>query len=257
MFVILNIKMSEILNTLSQKDVFSVGWQDVNAKGKLSMRAITQYLQESAWKHSRRLGFGYDFIHQLHALWVMGKLEVKMNSYPCWEDNITIETWHRGYEGVVASRDFNIYNSDNQLIGAATSDWYVIGIENRRPKRLQFLDQFLESSSPVKSIHENGLIIYPRKELPHLLDHQVMFSELDFHGHVNTSRYFEWVINACDPDVLFKRQIEKFGIRFLSECNLKETIQISGQIDSDEAFFKGIRQHDGKIVFASTLRFEK
>lgn len=249
--------MKEIINSLSQKDIYAVGWQDVNAKGKLSMRAITQYVQESAWKHSRKLGFGYDFIHQLNALWVMGKLEVKMISYPVWEDNIIIETWHRGYEGVVASRDFKIYNADKQLIGAATSDWYVIGIDNRRPKRLHFLDQFLESSSQQRSINEDGLMIDPHKVLPHLLDHQVMFSELDFHGHVNTSRYFEWVINACDPEVLFKRQIEKFGIRFLSECNLKEIIQISGQINLNEAYFKGIRQHDGKVVFAATLRFEK
>jgi acyl-ACP thioesterase len=249
--------VAENNNPLTQKNTFSVGWQDVNAKGKLSMRAITQYLQESAWKHSRQLGFGYDFIRQQQSIWVMGKLEVKMEVYPAWEDNIIIETWHRGYEGLVASRDFNIYNADNQLIGAATSDWYVIGAENRRPKRLQFLDQFLESSSPIKSIDEEGLVIDPRKELPHLLDHRVMFSELDFHGHVNTSRYFEWVINACDPEVLFNRQIEKFGIRFLSECNLKEIIQISGQIESDEACFKGIRQHDGKVVFAATMRFEK
>jgi len=249
--------MTNIIQPLLHKDTITVNWQDVNAKGKMSMRAITQYLQESAWKHSRKLGSGYDFILKQDAIWVMGKLEVKMIAYPCWEDKITIETWHRGYEGLVASRDFNIYNAENQLIGSATSDWYVIGIQNRRPKRLQFLDQFLDSALPDKAMDEDGLMIDPRKELPHLLNHQVMFSELDFHGHVNTSRYFEWVINACDPDVLFKRQIEKFGIRFLSECNLKEIIQISGQIGSDEAYFKGIREHDGKIVFAATMRFEK
>ncbi|MFZ4465072.1 MAG: acyl-ACP thioesterase domain-containing protein, partial [Bacteroidales bacterium] len=115
-----------------RRDTFNVGWQDVNAKGKLSMRAITQYLQESAWKHSRSLGFGYDFIDQLNSIWVMGRLEVKMMEYPRWEDKVFVETWHRGVEGLMASRDFYIYNFDNLLIGAATSDWFVIGRDNRR-----------------------------------------------------------------------------------------------------------------------------
>ncbi len=239
-----------------RRDTFNVGWQDVNAKGKLSMRAITQYLQESSWKHSRSLGFGYDFVDQLNAIWVMGRLEVKMLQYPRWEDKVIIETWHRGAEGLMASRDFFIYNTDNQVIGAATSDWFIIGRDNRRPKRLHFLEQFNSSSSQQRSFVEDPLTIDPKLEHPHLHQHTVVFSELDFHGHVNTSRYFEWVINACDPDVLFKRQIERFGIRFLSECNLHEIIDISGSIEENEAYFKGIRKQDQKVVFAATLRFQ-
>jgi acyl-ACP thioesterase len=248
--------MSDIIHPLSRKDSFSVGWQDVDATGKMSIRAITQFLQESAWKHSLQHGFGYDFIRQLEAIWVLGTLEVAMNSYPQWEDKIIIETWHRGYEGLMASRDFRIYNADNQIIGVASSDWFVIGIENRRPKRLQFLDQFSHSAIKQEALEGNRLTIDPRLELPVLLNHQVMFSELDFHGHANTSHYFDWVIDACDPEVLFKRQIRHVGIRFMSECNLHEMIQICGRIDEKEAIFKGIRENDGKIVFAATLLFE-
>ncbi|MFZ4463981.1 MAG: hypothetical protein ACOYN5_09035, partial [Bacteroidales bacterium] len=142
------------------------------------------------------------------------------------------------------------------LIGAATSDWFVIGRDNRRPKRLHFLNPFYSSSSQQKALAEDQLNIDSRRELPHLHQHTVVFSELDFHGHVNTSRYFEWVINACDPDILFKRQIERFGIKFLSECNLHEIIDISGSIEEDEAWFKGVRKHDQKVVFAATLRFQ-
>ncbi len=248
--------MPDNILPITRKDIFTVGWQDADANGKLSMCAITQFLQESAWKHAQQYGFGYDFIKQQEAIWVMGKLEVQMTFYPQWEDKIIIETWHRPYEGVIAKRDFIIYDSDYKVIGTASSDWFVIGTENRRPKRLQFLDQFSETALPTKAMDEDHLIIDPHKDFTLCFEHKVMFSELDFHGHVNTSRYFEWVINACDPEILYKRKIIRFGIRFQSECNLNEIIQISGELENNEAGYKGIRLHDGKVVFAATLRFE-
>ncbi len=239
----------------TRRDSYSAGWQDVTSLGKMSLRAITQYLQESAWKHAREHGFGYDLVSSQDALWVMGRLEVKMTDYPVWEDQFDIETWHRGYEGLTAYRDFNIYNKHNQRIGSASSDWFVIGRTNRRPKRLDFLDPFFASALKEKSMHDEPLRIDAKRELPPLLYHTVVFSELDFHGHVNTSRYFEWVINACDPEILFQQQIERFGIRFLSECNLHDHIEISGIIGQKEAWFKGFRTQDGKAVFAATLQF--
>ncbi len=58
---------------------------------------------------------------------------IQIHSYPRWQDELIIQTWPTGVERFFALRDFNIFNRQKEVVGAATSAWLIIDLKLRRP----------------------------------------------------------------------------------------------------------------------------
>ena len=85
---------------------FVVSWHDIDAQGRMTLRAFANYLQEAAWRHADFLGVGFDELAKHNAVWVLIGVKGEIDSYPKWNDIVTVETWSKGYKGVVSYRDF-------------------------------------------------------------------------------------------------------------------------------------------------------
>jgi acyl-ACP thioesterase len=102
-------------------DEYRVSWFDADGNNRARLAAICRYLQESAWNHANHLGFGYRQASEIKQVWVIIRLLLKMEKYPFWDDIITVRTWPRGVEGVLAFRDFEILSAAGERLGAASS----------------------------------------------------------------------------------------------------------------------------------------
>jgi len=40
---------------------YCIGWQDVDPEGRLKLKTMSAWMQETAWKHAGQLGYGSDF----------------------------------------------------------------------------------------------------------------------------------------------------------------------------------------------------
>ena len=76
----------------------------------------SHFLQESASLHAESLGFGKgDFAAAgENSSWVLTRMVVKMNRYPVWEDELTVETFPRGGRKIVAWCDFEVKDAKGQ-----------------------------------------------------------------------------------------------------------------------------------------------
>jgi medium-chain acyl-[acyl-carrier-protein] hydrolase len=89
------------INHLSTRSYF------INRFGKLSTSYMFYQMQDIAWEHAAKLGFGYDNLKVDEQFWVLSKLLVKINRRPVWGEDFSLETWSRGTDGFFGYRDFN------------------------------------------------------------------------------------------------------------------------------------------------------
>jgi medium-chain acyl-[acyl-carrier-protein] hydrolase len=236
-------------------DYYHVGWQDVDCEGRITMKAITQMLQDSAWKHTGQLGV--DFMESHQNMWVMFRLHIQIVHYPGWDQKISVTTWSEGLMGMFIFRDFEVRNQQNELLISAASEWLVLGMENMKPKKPNRPKQFLPDTQPDKNNPTLSAAYKMNNELAMLDIHRVNYAELDMNQHVNTSNYIDWIVNHIPISLLTKHPIEHFNITFMSECNLGHEIMLKGNFNKQPYAINGIRKHDSKTVFASAFSMKQ
>ena len=102
-----------------------------NQDYRLRAAAFLDEAQDMALQGSDELGFGYDRMNAFHLGWVLYRMYMKFLRPVTWRDKVTMNTWHKGMEGLVFLRDFELIAGDGQRSAVATSSWVVLDMDKR------------------------------------------------------------------------------------------------------------------------------
>ena len=206
---------------------FTVSSYDLNPKGQARLTTMANYFQEMAYHHAKQLGFGYEDMNERKTMWVLSRMRIQIKRYPVWDDQVSVETWHRGMERLFGLRDFRIKNLDGEVLGVASSAWLILDSETRRPIRPA--EGVLSQNMGTDSVFEEKLDKIPAPEqMVELARRKVQFSDLDIVGHVNNVKYMEWCVDTLMADGSFNKEIRELEINFMHEALLGDTISIRG-----------------------------
>lgn len=233
---------------------FRINWYDTDLNGHVKMSSLANYLQESAWRHAEHLGFGYEDAKQRNEFWVIIALMVKMVDYPQWGQKITVETWPRGIERLFAYRDFKIMDESGQVLGAATSTWMILDLDTHRPKQVDIVKPVLHLAVRQDILSQNPPHLPPLDHSSEFIQRRVQFSEVDFYGHVNNTRYLDWCLDAIPADWHKDYRVRSMVINFLSEVKYGENIRVGYRVDDGAISFQGTREEDGKAIYRAEYR---
>ena len=142
-----------------------------------------------------------------------------MNAYPRVWDRITIATWTGQIKHSVFPRYFEFRAADGTVLGKAITLWVLLDLN----ERCMVSADKAGIEVPADEGHEPALP-FPAapRELkgiePELTDKQPVYTDFDINGHVNNTRYIDWL---CD---LFPT--EYYTDRFMSEL----TVNYAGEI---------------------------
>lgn len=238
------------------QEQFRVNWYDTDMNGRVKMSSIANYLQESAWRHAEHLGFGYEDAKNRNEFWVIVALMVRLIEFPKWGQNIIVETWPKGIERLFAFRDFRILNQEGTVIGAATSTWMILDLQTHRPKQVDIVKPVLHLAVRQDILAENPPHLPPLSNPPESVRRQVDYSEVDFYGHVNNTRYLDWCLDALPAAWHRDHRIHSMVINFLSEVKYAENIRVEYLSGDGSVHFQGIREEDGKAIYRAELRVD-
>ena len=233
---------------------FRINWYDTDLNGHIKMSSIANYLQESAWRHAEHLGFGYEDAQRRNEFWVIVALMVRMVDYPQWGDKITVETWPKGIDRLFAFRDFKIISEDGKVLGAATSTWMILDQDTHLPKKVDIVKPVLHLAVRQDILAENPPHLPVLENFNSSVSRQVQFSEVDFYGHVNNTRYLDWCLDAIPAAWHHSHKIRCMIINFLSETHYGENIRVDYLMSEDSILFQGNREADGKAIYRAELR---
>jgi acyl-ACP thioesterase len=224
---------------------------------RLSLVGLLNLLQDIAWIHAKNAGWGFEELIAKGTIWVLARQKVVMSDWPAWEDKVTIRTWGRPAGSVLAMREFEILVGDRR-VGECTTTWLVLDWNTRKPQKLDRVEFALICRT-------DGLLnitaerIGLRDDLKTLTTFQVRNSDLDVNGHVNNTRYAQWITDTMTTDEYADCRVEEYEVNFLAETGVGDAVIIeAGDLDArpDGSLvrqYQGRRTGEDKPAFAARL----
>lgn len=239
-------------------DTFYVHSYEIDTTGTASIKSICNYLQETAGNHADELGVAVDRLSEENRTWVLSRLHVEMDRYPRWREELEIETWPSGENGLLATREFILSSADGDELGRATSAWLIIDIDRRRPVRIP--DYVSEIRLP-----DRERVLPETEELPSMEDpdleatFRVRHSDLDLNAHVNNVHYAEWALETLPDNILDAYRATSLEIQYRAETSRGHTVIAQAQeVSSDSPTFKHrlLRAEDQREAARLRTRWE-
>ncbi|WP_413557652.1 acyl-[acyl-carrier-protein] thioesterase [Bdellovibrio sp. HCB209] len=245
------------------EETFKISSQSVNPRGVLGLFGLLNLLQETAWQHAERVGFGTDQMQKDKLYWVVTRQYAEMSQWPKYGETIRIRTWIRPPSGAFVLRGFKVVNSKNEVIGQCAMSFLALEQGSGRILPAQNLRPWQDLVS------EESLILEPEKipvqgQYEKLAEFAVRNSDLDINQHVNNAKYAQWILDSIPFDLHKTLKLNSYSVNFLTETLLGDTVEIEKSLsDSSQneergsTAYRGVRISDGKNLFTARLNWEK
>ena len=217
-----------------------------DSHGRATIPYLSSLLQEAATLHAIRLDCGYEDMDNKGLLWVLSRQWLKITEYPRWQDVIHIDTWPSGDKGISWLRDFRIRSEDGRELGIATSLWFVLDKNTRRPKPARLgLDMDVNDAERVRN---GDLKALPKSEdLRQCGSARAGYFDTDVHNHINNVRYLGWMLGGMDPAFLSQNIVRELEINFLAEGFVNDEMDVMlSEPDRNELSHSLVRHSDSR-----------
>lgn len=215
---------------------FQIRAYEVGPDELASVLTVCDLLQEAAGEHARSVDRdGFTLPDGGWATWVLARLQVRLARRPRIRETVTITTWPSAVDGLRASRDFRMTGDDGAELATATSSWFLIDAERRRPVRLpEAMDGFAALDRPRALSFDTSPPVSPAS-----IDAERSFtvrrSDLDRVGHANNVRFIEWALEALDED----SGLQEIDVQYRAEAVYGDTV-----LSRVSELANGVRDHE-------------
>jgi len=224
---------------------------------RLGLVGLLNLLQDIAWLHAKHLGWGYEALVEHGTAWVLVRQKLVMADWPVWGDVVEVRTWPRGVNGALAIREFEIVVGD-RTFGECSTSWLIIDARTRRPTKID-REAFRQNARTEGCLAFEAQKIVLRTDLKEVATFQVRNSDLDVNGHVNNTRYAQWILDSVAADAQAAFRLQEYEINFLAETRVGDTVAIEqGEIEPSPMSaarwqFQGRQAAENKTAFVARL----
>ncbi|GHT65457.1 acyl-ACP thioesterase [Spirochaetia bacterium] len=213
----------------------------IDTSDRLTAAATFDLFQETAINHAENLGVGREALVRSGQGWVLSRISVQWDRRPAWREEVTVRSWPRGWEKLFALRDYDIRDAEDKPIVRGRSGWIVLDIEKRRPLRPQTVMEKLPLNDGINALPGSPVAVDTRADYERLDarisacigERKAAYSDIDYNGHMNNTRYIQWIQDTIEPGVLEAAAQMRLDINYLSEVKFGDTVEIwSAPIDS-------------------------
>ncbi len=195
---------------------------------RIRFSAILCLMQDAAYAHAAELGVGYDKLAAMHRTFVLARMQLAVSGeLPCWGEKMTLTTWPSALERLFFFREFELSCEGREPFLRASSSWLLIDTDTRHPARPDaHLADFdlrrtrpMGPDSPERLRWDDAATAFDKR--------RARASDMDPNGHVNNTRYVDWVTDAIAQRHGLDAKIASLSINFLAEVRMDEDVKIS------------------------------
>lgn len=210
---------------------FTLTDMDVDCFGRMKLSTLLTCAQEVAGKHSALLGADYDTLLKKQLFWAVSRHKVQITRLPLLGETITVQTWPMPTTRVAYPRALAAFDAQGNELFRSISLWVLMDIENR--------NMVLPGKSGVEV---NGTLTGGELAVPHSLvpkdlttttERTVTYTCLDRNGHMNNTRYLDWVEDLL-PSVFHKEHIPKeLVICYANEAREGQVLHLNWELSQE------------------------
>lgn len=213
---------------------FHINDAAVDCFGRLKPSMLLFYVQEVAGIHAASLGAGFDALALKNLFWAILRTHVQISRLPRSGETIRVETWPMPTSRVAYPRSVVAYDAQGDEVFRAISLWCLMDANTR--------SMVLPGKSGVLvngTLRGNELAVpgsLSIKGLSHTASRTVLFSDLDRNGHMNNTRYLEWISDLLPAAFHKSHTPREFTVCYHSEAMEGEPLDIHYEMQENGTF---------------------
>lgn len=231
------------MEPIFQKD-FEIIDNCVDRYGRLKSSMILFYAQEIAGMHCTELALDYETLAKRRLFWAVTRHKVQVTRLPRIGETIHIETWPMPTTRVAYPRSMVAYDAKGNECFRSISLWVLMDLDTR--------NMILPGKSGISVVgtirgtelpSPNGLIAKP---LGSLARRSVCFTDLDRNGHMNNTRYLDWVDDLFPSDFHREHQLKELLVCYLAESREGQTLDLHYDLGDADCVQVDAYRQDGE-----------
>ena len=243
------------MEPIYQQD-FIINDNAVDRYGRLKPSMILYYVQEVAGRHFDVISMDYDALAQRGMIWAIIRQRVQITRLPQRGETIHIETWPMPTTRVAYPRSVVAYDEEGNEVFRSISIWVLMDLNTRH--------MILPSKSGISvmgTLRGTELTVpnsLPSRVLVHHRSRSVCFTDLDRNGHMNNTRYMDWIDDLLPSQFHQTHTFREFTVCYLSETREGQELELQWDFLEDGCMqVDAHRVTDGKDerVFTARLLF--
>ena len=230
---------------------------ETDFRGEWKPACFFQGLQLVASHHASHLGYDYHDLLQQNMAWVLGRMKLTILRYPLLEERLSVRTWPRGFQNkIFFMRDFFILDQSARKVAAATSAWLLIDVQKRRMLVPEKLDGRLPLNDGLRALDEDLERLIMPKDMAVKRTVQADYSMVDIMGHVNNTRYVDWVMDCFPFEHHRSHRLAWLQVNYNNEVLPGERVTLAAGQDGQEPshwFVQGSSLENGGKAFEASM----
>lgn len=238
---------------------FHIPASAVDCFDRLKPSQILDYMQEVAGDHSTMLGLSRQALTDRGLFWAVIRHRVQISRLPKAGENITVKTWPMPTTRTAYPRSTIIYDEQGQECLRSISLWVLMDRNTRAMVLPGKSGVEVEGLLLGSELAAPGSIV--PKALVNTLQRKVLFTDLDWNGHMNNCRYLDWTMDLLPSDFHRERSVTGFTVCYLSEAKETETLELQWELSDGPCITVNALRPDSEVsaghsrVFALQMQF--
>lgn len=231
---------------------FTLEHMHVDCFGRAKLSSLLYFVQEAAGQHSSLLAVGGDMLSHKHLFWAVTRNRMQITRLPRLHETITVETWPMPTTRVAYPRSVVAYDAHHNELFRSISLWVLMDSRTRAmilPGKSGVVVDGTLTGTELTAPHAIAT-----RPMEHTVQRQVHYTLLDQNGHMNNTRYMDWVEDLLPSTFHKQHPVQEFTVCYLNEARETEEIAVGyaltdGPVLTVDATGKSGRIFSAQIVF--------
>ena len=241
----------------SYEETFVLRVSDCDLNGRWRPGAILACMQEAAGAHSALLGCGRDELLQRNIVWVLSRCELRMERYPAYGETITVQTFPMPNRIYFFPRYYVFTDARGELIGKAGTLWLLLDTRTRHMLPPGEIARLIPDNRDLSVPMNLPATVGQLQGQEFVTEYTPVYTDLDVNGHVNNTRYADWLCNQLGIETMTAFEPESIILNYHHEILPDQKLVLHRILRDDAYRFTGYLEEKAAFEIGGRLRKRK
>lgn len=195
---------------------FPVTTAHVDRFDRCKPASLLRFAQDAAGQHCDQLGTDWDSMAKKNFFWAVIRQKMEITRLPKTGETVTVKTWPMPTTRVAYPRATEGYDAEGNLLFKVISIWVIMDMTTRAmvlPGKSGVNVEGMTTGTELKA--PGGL---PAVQCSCNTRRTVAFTDLDVNGHMNNTRYLDWLCDLLPSEFHRDHPMKSVTICYMSEA---------------------------------------
>ena len=228
-----------------------VGILDIRMENLLSNKGVIRILEDVACEASQDVGYGINNMNETDLTWILLSWKIEILKREKFNELLTIKTWTRESSKMFTYRDFEVYNSNNELLIKASTKWAAVSPSQGKLRAItpDILEKYqVENDKKVfPDVEDVKLPVFDEFDNKEVVT--IHRNYIDINNHVNNLYYLDIAYEVLPDDVFENYELNNIEIVYKRQMLLNDRINCYYKKKEDGVYVV-LKSFDDKITHA-------